>query len=68
MASDPFKDLRSWLETHGGFVSEKLAFQDLPSGDRGVVAIEDIAESEGLVLVPIASCCLNLPKPEELKQ
>lgn len=56
----------SWLTGLGGYINPNLKlFADIDdNGDRGVVAQEDIAEGQQLMLIP-KSCCLHMPTTEE---
>ncbi|KAG2498760.1 hypothetical protein HYH03_003499 [Edaphochlamys debaryana] len=58
----------SWLEARGGRLHSKLdLFKELPSGDRGVVATEDVKEGDLLLLLPITAT-LFIPKEDELSK
>ncbi|DBB01093.1 hypothetical protein WJX77_011966 [Trebouxia sp. C0004] len=56
----------SWLGGQGGYLNLKLKpFIEVDdSGDRGVVAEEDIEEGQQLMLIPM-SCCLHMPTQQE---
>eukprot|EP00798_Chlamydomonas_sp_ICE-L_P020557 gene20557-27349_t len=57
--------LIAWLASRGGSVSPKLnLFHRLDSGDRGVVAVSDIAPGEQLAILP-AQSTLHVPSAEE---
>lgn len=59
-------DFAAWLKARGGYLHPGLdLFKELPGGDRGVVATEDVAEGTVLALLP-STCTLYIPTDAEL--
>ena len=58
----------AWLKSRGGYLHPNLdLFKELPGGDRGVAATEDLAEGAVLLLLPLSST-LYLPTAAELEK
>ncbi|KAK9867596.1 hypothetical protein WJX84_003298 [Apatococcus fuscideae] len=59
----------SWLEAQGvtgfGRSSDKLSIFEADAGQRGIIAIQDIAEGEQLVRLPLRLALTDHPRDEE---
>lgn len=55
----------AWVGSGAGHISTSLdLFNEMPTGDRGVVATKNIAKGEQLMLLPLQRV-LHLPSPED---
>lgn len=58
----------TWVENGAGHISPKLdLFNEMPTGDRGVVASRNIAKGEQIMLLPLQRV-LHLPSLEDFKK
>lgn len=57
-----------WLRSNGGYVAPSLdPFHELPTGDRGIVAVGDIAEGDNLIILP-TQATIHVPTAKELEE